>query len=90
VIEAVAFAVAAVVIASLAYSFGVRYLAHRAATLAEVSRMDKLEAALATHKSTHEKAIANLVLEMRKEIGEVRTKASLAMDKAQSGRRRFG
>lgn len=66
---------------SLAYRFGSRWLALRYKDRAEASRMDQLEADLKAHKETHAKAIANLVQEMRQEIGKVSTKASMQAGK---------
>lgn len=71
---------------TLAYRFGLRYLAARERNAASESRMDRLEAELKVHKDTHAKAIANLVQEMRQEVDQVKTKASMALDKAGSRR----
>ena len=88
---AYAFSLAAVVIATLAYRFGCRYLLHRAAQLTDVTRMDALEKALAEHKQLHEKAIKNLVIETRDSLKEVKTKASIALESSKgSNIRRFG
>jgi hypothetical protein len=86
----IAYAIAAVVIASLGWDFGRRYLTYRASLLIETDRMVQLEKAFAEHKETHSKAIKNLVDEMREEIGSVKTKSSLALERASAQRKRFG
>ena len=90
-------ALAAVLIAALAFVFGLRYLAYRAADLVEQKRIAQLEQqhaalldAFAQHKDTHSKAIANLVAEMRKEIAETKTRAGLALERSSAKPRRFG
>jgi hypothetical protein len=84
--------IAAVLIAVLAWDHGRRYLDYRRSLLLELSRLDKIEAEFKTHRETHAVAIKNLVEEMRTAIGEVKTKSSLALERANGAKspRRFG
>lgn len=79
---------AAVVIASLAWDFGRKWLAYRGAQLINLSRMDALETEFKSHVKTHAAAIKNLVEEMRTTTNEIKTKASTALERANGAKQR--
>jgi hypothetical protein len=77
--------------ALLAWDFGRRWIAYRRGLLLEHARMSAFEKELAEHKRVHQKAIDNLIAEMREAVGEVKTRSSLALERANNAaQRRFG
>lgn len=94
-------AVAMIAVALLAWDFGRRAVAARSAYFADRKQLERLEdqvleftrnidASLSEHQAKHEKAIANLVQEMRSEIDSMRTKVGIAAAKEppERGRRK--
>ena len=91
-IGTIALAVAAVVIAGLAYSFGVKWLSYRASLLIELSRMDRLEAEMAKHKATHDRLeklsgaafdrayVSDMLADHRKDVADFKHQAMGAKD----------
>lgn len=97
-VDAIMRIAAVAMVAALAWDFGRRWIEYRRALFVETDRLDTLnsrmrglEGDLATHKTVHQKAIDNLVKEMREEVGEVKTRTSLALERAGNAQqRRFG
>lgn len=83
------YAVAAVVIALLAWDAFRRWLGARGSDVAQ--RVDQLEQALRDHKSQHEAAIKNMAEQTRKAYDELKTRVSVREQTGGPVRRmRFG
>jgi hypothetical protein len=86
-----AWAIVALLAVLVCWDLGRKLVAYQRARSPALDKLDHLERELAEHKKVHAKAIDNLVIEMRSEVGEVKTRSSLALDRANAAQqRRFG